>query len=93
MRRIERVGQYKRDYRRVKATPDYKDVDGLLGRLIDLLARDASLPENHHDHPLRGRWRGFRECHVYPDLLLIYEKPDPQRLRLMRLASHSELRF
>ncbi|MDR2030740.1 MAG: type II toxin-antitoxin system YafQ family toxin, partial [Azoarcus sp.] len=34
---------------------------------------------------------GYRECHVLPDLLLIYRKPAPDTLRLARLGSHSEL--
>jgi mRNA interferase YafQ len=38
-----------------------------------------------------GNWQGFRECHLKPDLLLIYEKPDINRLVLARLGSHSEL--
>jgi mRNA interferase YafQ len=40
---------------------------------------------------LSGQWSGYRECHVKPDLLLIYRKPDPETLRLARLGSHSDL--
>ena len=36
---------------------------------------------------------GFRDCHIRPDLVLIYEKPDAHTLRLVRLGSHSELGF
>lgn len=93
MRTIKRVGQFKRDYRRVKATPRYRDVDERLAAVTGQLVRDLPLAENHHDHPLIGNWEGFRECHVRPDLLLIYEKPDPYTLRLVRLGSHSELGF
>jgi mRNA interferase YafQ len=49
------------------------------------------LPENNRDHALSGDWAGYRECHIKPDLLLIYRKPDPDTLRLARLGSHSEL--
>ena len=41
--------------------------------------------------PLSGEWSGFRDCHIKPDLVLIYEKPDTDTLRLVRLGSHSEL--
>ena len=34
---------------------------------------------------------GYRECHLKPDLLLIYRKPGADTLRLARLGSHSEL--
>jgi mRNA interferase YafQ len=37
--------------------------------------------------------RGFRDCHIRPDLVLIHEKPDAHTLRLVRLGSHSELGF
>jgi mRNA interferase YafQ len=49
------------------------------------------LPEKNHDHALTGAWVGYRECHIRPDLLLIYRKPDAITLRLARLGSHSEL--
>lgn len=44
----------------------------------------------HRDHVLSGNWAAVRECHIKPDLLLIYEKPEGL-LRLIRLGSHSEL--
>jgi len=53
--------------------------------------QDEALADRHHDHPLSGEWAGFRDCHVKPDLVLIYEKPDDETLRLVRLGSHSEL--
>nr|WP_269149094.1 type II toxin-antitoxin system YafQ family toxin [Cupriavidus necator] len=43
------------------------------------------------DHALGGQWKDFRDCHVRPDFLLIYRKPDPWTLQLVRLGSHSEL--
>jgi mRNA interferase YafQ len=45
----------------------------------------------HRDHDLSGDWAGYRECHIKPDLLLIYRKSDADTLRLARLGSHSEL--
>jgi mRNA interferase YafQ len=53
---------------------------------------------NYVDHPLKGNWRSFRDCHLYPDLVLIYKKVDneedegvPGVLKLARFGSHSEL--
>jgi mRNA interferase YafQ len=43
------------------------------------------------DNALIGDWMGYCECHIKPDLLLIYRKPDADTLRLARLGSHSEL--
>ena len=75
MRTIERTRHFKRDYRRVKATPRYKDIDGLLRGILELLANDRPLPASNRDHALTGNWVGLRECHVRPDLLLVYDKP------------------
>lgn len=91
MRKIEQAARFKRDHRRAKATPRYRTLDERLAAVLDSLARDISLAENWRDHPLSGDWQGYRECHVWPDLLLVYEKPDAQTLRLVRLGSHAEI--
>ncbi len=58
---------------------------------VDLLATDATLPHRNFDHPLSGEWGDFRDCHLKPDLILIYRMPDAASLELVRLGSHSEL--
>jgi mRNA interferase YafQ len=40
---------------------------------------------------LTGDWKDHRDCHIRPDLVLIYRKPDADALELVRLGSHSEL--
>ena len=91
MRTIERTSRFKRDYRRVSRGRHRNDLDERLAVIVNALAHDISLDARHHDHALSGDWSDFRDCHVWPDLVLIYEKPDPQTLRLVRLGSHSEL--
>jgi mRNA interferase YafQ len=92
MRAIERSSAFKRDYRRVKARPRHcTDLDSLLSAVLEHLVSDVVLPENNSDHALSGDWAGYRECHVKPNLLLIYRKVDQDTLRLARLGSHSEL--
>lgn len=92
MRTIERASSFKRDYKRVKATPRHaKDLDALLTEVLTSLLSDQALPESKRDHALSGDWSGYRECHIKPDLLLIYRKPDTETLRLARLGSHSAL--
>jgi mRNA interferase YafQ len=56
-----------------------------------LLAADGTLDDRHRDHLLTGEWNDCRDCHVRPDLVLIYRKPDDDTLELVRLGSHSEL--
>lgn len=93
MREIERSSRFKRDYRREKSGVLGRKLDQLLADVIDMLVADAPLPPRNLDHPLSGEWSGFRDCHIRPDLVLIYEKPDAHTLRLVRLGSHSELGF
>lgn len=91
MRTIQPINAYRRDYRRVKANPRHRKLDDLLIPVLELLANDQPLPTANRDHALSGDWVDHRECHVRPDLLLIYRKPDPQTLQLVRLGSHSDL--
>ena len=56
-----------------------------------MLAADAVLPVRNRDHALTGEWSDHRDCHLRPDLVLIYRKPDSKRLELVRVGSHSEL--
>jgi mRNA interferase YafQ len=62
-----------------------------LSTLIVQRARDIPRPRRNFDHPLTGEWADHRDCHLRPDLMLIYRKPDPDTLTLVRLGSHSEL--
>lgn len=66
-------------------------MDSLLSAVLERLVSNMVLPESNRDHALSGDWAGYRECHVKPDLLLIYRKVDEAALRLARLGSHSEL--
>jgi len=91
MRAIRRSTAFRRDYRRESAGRHGRDLDGLLRRVVSLLVDDKPLPPANRDHPLTGDWKGHRDCHLRPDLLLIYAKPDPATLHLVRLGSHSEL--
>ena len=91
MRTIERTGQFKRDYKRTAKGRHRTTLDGDLVPVLVALANDQPLKPRHRDHALTGDWKDYRDCHVKPDLVLIYEKPDADTLRLVRLGSHSEL--
>jgi mRNA interferase YafQ len=60
--------------------------------VVELLAREETLPEQYCDHKLSGKYSGFRECHIRPDWLLIY-KIEQQILTLVltRTGTHSDL--
>ncbi|OOF84341.1 addiction module toxin RelE [Rodentibacter ratti] len=56
-----------------------------------LLQRNQPLPRKYLDHALRGEMEGFRDCHIFNDLVLIYQLVDNAELKLIRLGSHSEI--
>lgn len=59
---------------------------------IEKLANDEKLERKYKDHALKGEYNGCRECHILPDLLLIYKKDnDILVLVCLELGSHSEL--
>jgi mRNA interferase YafQ len=91
MRRIEYTGAFRRDFKREKKGQWRRDLDSLVADAVSLLAEDHALPEKNRDHSLLGEWSDHRECHLKPDLLLIYRKPDAESLQLVRLGSHGEL--
>lgn len=91
MRTIERNGQFKRDYKREMKGQHRTTLVADLTVVLDALVADRPLEPRHHDHALTGNWRDHRDCHVRPDLVLIYRLPDDQTLQLVRLGSHAEL--
>lgn len=91
MRELVYTNSFKRDYKRESKGRFRNELDSLLAVATDLLMIDEQLPDNFRDHSLTGNWVDFRECHLKPDLLLIYRKPTDDLLQLVRLGSHSKL--
>ena len=91
MRKIEPTRRFRRDYKREKSGVLGARLDALLQEAIELLANDQALPPRYSDHQLIGEWREYRDCHIRPDLILIYRKRGEDVLELTRIGSHSEL--
>lgn len=91
MRMIEKTNQFKRDYKREKKGRHRAKIDEALLSTLKLLIHDQILPAKYFDHNLSGNWADHRDCHIMPDLILIYQKPNHDTLRLVRIGSHSEL--
>lgn len=87
MRKIEYSGQFKRDLKRARKRG--KNMDKIK-RVMALLIDDAKLPENLHDHALKGNWDYCRDLHIEPDWLLIYRLGN-DTLRFERTGSHADL--
>ena len=82
-----RGAAFEKDVKRLKKAG--KDMEKLR-TVIDRLCSRGPLDPRHNDHPLRGQWKGLRDCHIEPDWLLIYRKAEGD-LQLVRTGSHSEL--
>ena len=91
MRTIERTSKFKHDFKRELKGNHKQSLTSDLTLILKLLIADKKLPGRYRDHSLIGDWRDHRDCHIKPDLILIYRKPDELRLQLVRLGSHSEL--
>ena len=87
MRCIVFTGQFKRDYKKRQRE---KKLDELLEDVFNKLSVGSALPVKFRDHLLKGNYLDCRECHLKPDLLLIYVLTSAE-VRLIRLGSHSEL--
>ena len=83
------TNQFKKDYKlAIKRGLDINKLD----TVIRLLVLDEPLPETYKDHELSGNWKGFRECHIEPNWLLIYSLSNNNLyLSLTRTGSHSDL--
>ena len=83
------TSQFKKDYK--LAQKRHVDIDELF-KVISMLQKQEPLPEEKRDHSLVGNYKGYRECHVRPDLLLIYKvKKEDLELLLFRIGTHSDL--
>ena len=86
---IERTNQFKSDFKlAVRQGLDIKKLE----RIIEILANGEKLPEINRDHELKGSYKGYRECHIELDWLLIYKiSEDILVLSLVRTGTHSRL--
>lgn len=91
MRTIEYTRQLTRDCRRKSKGAYRNTLRSAFPSVLSTLAKDQPLSTKYRDDPLTGTWKDFRDCHVRPDLVLIYRKPNDRVLQLVRLGSHSEL--
>ena len=86
---VKITNKFKKDYKIIEKQG--KDVKKLLD-IIEILAEGKQLDSKYKDHSLIGNYKGYRECHIFPDSLLIYKhEEDILVLILARTGSHSEL--
>ena len=90
MKTIDWTNRFKRDYKREAKSVGEQALKSLLTDVMLPIISGDKLQPKHKDHALTGNWSGCRDCHLKPDLIMIYEITD-RILTLHRLGSHSEL--
>lgn len=84
---LVKTKQFKKDLKKINASalPKVEEV-------LERLRKGERLEEKYKDHALKGKYKGLRDCHVLPDLVLIYEKMDDiMILSAIRIKNHSNL--
>ncbi|MCL1875486.1 MAG: type II toxin-antitoxin system YafQ family toxin [Synergistaceae bacterium] len=89
MRTVEQTASFKKCLRRMMAGRFKAAILAELPLIVETLANDIDLPDKYRDHSLTGNWQGHNECHIRPDLLLIYQKIGDDKLYLVEIDNHS----
>jgi mRNA interferase YafQ len=88
MRKYRIHKKFRKDIEKLKLSGrrDIKKLRSVMNEIIS----SAKLSVVLRDHPLEGKWKGCRDCHIEGDWILIYEKTDDMII-FYRTGSHSEL--
>jgi mRNA interferase YafQ len=85
--KILQTTQFRKDLKRGKKQRRNLDT---LKKALNLLVEGEKLPARFKDHALGGQWKDFRDCHIEPDWVLIYQVK-AEALHLVRIGSHADL--
>lgn len=88
MKTLSLTSQFKRDLKRYRHHPEKI---ASLEVVLNYLEMELPVPAKYRPHSLTGNFKGYMECHVENDLLLIWFDPDTDEIKLVRFGSHSEL--
>lgn len=88
MKILKQTSQFKRDLKKIRNNP--KKIANL-EIVLRLLRETGTLPKEYSPHLLTGNYKGYMECHVENDFLLIWIDKNEDLIKLIRLGSHSEL--
>lgn len=88
--RVQRSSRFNKAYKRVHQFQGFKEER--FDMIVRILSQGEALPEQFRDHPLSGNMIGLRECHIAPDILLIYEIDNGiLTLTLINIGKHAQL--
>lgn len=81
--------QFKRSYKKCLKRGCDKN---LFQEVVTLLAETGTLPQRYKAHKLTGQWKGFWECHIQPDWLLIWEQHETELILILTdTGTHTDL--
>ena len=87
MRTIEQTTSFKKDFKQYYKNEIIKE---RLNDILTKLLNNIQLDSKYKNHPLKGKYVGFYDCHILPDLILIYQLTDT-KISLIRIGTHSNL--
>lgn len=88
MKRLKQSSRFKKDLKRIQHNP--KKIEKL-EIVFELLKESGTVPPEYTPHLLVGQYKGYMECHIEGDFLLIWIDENEDVIKLTRLGSHSEL--
>lgn len=88
MKALKITKQFKKDLKKIQNNPQRKNN---LRVVLGLLRTEGALPQKYKPHLLLGKYKGYMECHIENDYLLIWFDETSEIIKLIRLGSHSEL--
>ncbi|MGM9821893.1 MAG: type II toxin-antitoxin system YafQ family toxin [Muribaculaceae bacterium] len=88
MNSLKLTSQFKKDLKRYKHKGE---IISKLETILNLLIEGLPIPEENRPHPLTGNYRGYMECHIESDTLLIWWDKETGVIKLVRFGTHSEL--
>lgn len=88
MKVLKQSSQFKKDLKRIQHNP--KKIEKL-EIVLELLKESGTVPPEYQPHFLVGQYKGYMECHIEGDFLLIWIDENEDVIKLIRLGSHSEL--
>lgn len=88
MKTLKPSTQFRKDYKRISKNPQKI---ASFQRIANYLINDIPIPQTYRPHALKGRYKGYMECHVESDFLLIWIDEKNDVVELVRLGTHAEL--
>lgn len=88
MKQLRFTSRFKKDFKRFEKDPLRV---AAFERIAQMPIDESPIPAQYRPHLLKGRYKGYMECHIESDFLLIWFDPNTDIIDLVRMGSHSEL--